>query len=287
MIRALLSGGWLIVTEFDDDPDHFGLLDAEDQFAFRGVHAVQVSTPALATILRTRNPEITVFPNAIHSLPDVNNFRDPRVLTLFFGALNRERDWAPLMPMLNAVVEKAGDRLRFAVVHDQAFFNALQTPHKVFTPTCDYDSYLALLGKCEISLMPLGDTQFNRAKSDLKFIEAGACRVAALASHVVYADSIDDGRTGLLFHSPEEMRDRLLRMVAMPELALDLGNSARSYVASERMLAYQVAPRIAWYRSLWARRDELNNALYARLLELPLPPGGEPLPSAAEQGALP
>jgi glycosyltransferase involved in cell wall biosynthesis len=189
--------------------------------------------------------------------------------------------------MLNAVVEKAGDRLRFAVVHDQAFFNALQTPHKVFTPTCDYDSYLALLGKCEISLMPLGDTQFNRAKSDLKFIEAGACRVAALASHVVYADSIDDGRTGLLFHSPEEMRDRLLRMVAMPELALDLGNSARSYVASERMLAYQVAPRIAWYRSLWARRDELNNALYARLLELPLPPGGEPLPSAAEQGALP
>jgi hypothetical protein len=76
-------------------------------------------------------------------------------------------------------------------------------------------------------------------------------------------------------------------MVAMPELALDLGNSARSYVASERMLAYQVAPRIAWYRSLWARRDELNNALYARLLELPLPTGGEPLPSAAEQGALP
>ena len=287
VIRALLSGGWLIVTEFDDDPDHFGLLDAEDQFAFRGVHAVQVSTPALATILRTRNPEITVFPNAIHSLPDVNNFHDPRVLTVFFGALNRERDWAPLMPMLNAVVEKAGDRLRFAVVHDQAFFNALQTPHKVFTPTCDYDSYLALLGKCEISLMPLGDTQFNRAKSDLKFIEAGACRVAALASHVVYADSIDDGRTGLLFHSPEEMRDRLLRMVAMPELALDLGNSARSYVASERMLAYQVAPRIAWYRSLWARRDELNNALYTRLLELPLPPGGEPLPSAAEQGALP
>jgi hypothetical protein len=53
------------------------------------------------------------------------------------------------------------------------------------------------------------------------------------------------------------------------------------------MLAYQVAPRIAWYRSLWARRDELNNALYARLLELPLPPGGGPLPSAAEQGALP
>jgi glycosyltransferase involved in cell wall biosynthesis len=117
--------------------------------------------------------------------------------------------------------------------------------------------------------MPLGDTPFNRAKSDLKFIEAGACRVAALASHVVYADSVEDGRTGLLFHDAEELRERLLRLVAMPELAQGLGNAARSYVAGERMLAYQVAQRIAWYRSLWARRVELTDALHARMPNLP------------------
>ena len=101
---------------------------------------------------------------------------------------------------------------------------------------------MALLGQCEISLMPLADTPFNRAKSDLKFIEAGACRVASVASHVVYADSVEDGRTGLLFHDADELRDRLLRLVAMPELARDLGDAARQYVAGERMLAYQVAP---------------------------------------------
>jgi glycosyltransferase involved in cell wall biosynthesis len=287
VIRALLSAGWLIVTEFDDHPDHFGMLHATDQLAFRGVHAVQVSTPTLAEVLRTRNPEVAVFPNAIHSLPDVRNFLVPQVLTLFFGALNRERDWASLMPVLNEVAEKAGDRLRFCVVHDQAFFNALRTPHKRFTPTCDYETYLSLLGQCEISLMPLGDTPFNRAKSDLKFIEAGACRVAALASDIVYADSIEDGRTGLLFRTPEELRDRLLRLVAMPELARGLGDAARSYVSGERMLAYQVAPRLAWYRSLWARRDELNHALHARLMELPAPRIDQPLPTPADQGAMP
>ena len=290
VIRGLLSEGWLIVTEFDDHPDHFGMLDAEDQLAFRGVHAVQTSTPALAAILRTLNPEVVVFPNMIRALPDVHNFRDPQVLTLFFGALNRERDWAPLMPVLNEVAEKAGDRLRFCVVHDQGFFDALHTPHKQFTPTCDYDTYMALLGQCEISLMPLEDTPFNRAKSDLKFIEAGACRVASLASHIVYADSIEDGHTGLLFHNAEELRDRLLRLVAMPELARDLGDAARHYVAGERMLAYQVAPRIAWYRSLWARRAELNSALQARLMGVPRL-GGESAPGpaekAAELGALP
>jgi hypothetical protein len=42
------------------------------------------------------------------------------------------------------------------------------------------------------------------------------------------------------------------------------------------MLAYQVAPRIAWYRSLWARRAELTAALLARVPALaeaaPAPP---------------
>jgi glycosyltransferase involved in cell wall biosynthesis len=268
VIGRLLSEGWIIVTEFDDHPDHFGMLAASDQLAFSGVHAVQVSTPALAAILRARNPEVAVFPNAIRALPELRNFLDPRALTLFFGALNRERDWAPLMPVLNEVAHKLGEKLRFSVVHDQAFFEALHTPHKQFTPTCDHETYMGLLGQCEISLMPLTDTPFNRAKSDLKFIEAGACRVAAVASHVTYADSIEDGRTGLLFHDAEALRDRLLRLVAMPELARALGDAARQYVAGERMLAYQVAQRIAWYRSLWARREELNRALRARLGEL-------------------
>jgi glycosyltransferase involved in cell wall biosynthesis len=178
------------------------------------------------------------------------------------------------MPALNAVAEKAGERLRFCVVHDRGFSDALRTPHKMFTPTCDYDAYMALLGRCEIAFMPLADTPFNRAKSDLKFIEAGACRVAALASRVVYADSIEEGRTGLLFGSADELRERLLRLVAMPELARGLGNAARSYVAGERMLAYQVAPRVAWYRSLWARRAQLNAALHARLMEMVNPSGG-------------
>ena len=221
VIRGLLSEGWVIVTEFDDHPDHFGMLDADDQLAFRGVHAVQTSTPALAAILRTLNPEVAVFPNMIRALPDVRNFREPQVLTLFFGALNRERDWAPLMPVLNEVAEKAGERLRFCVVHDQGFFDALRTPHKQFTPTCDYDTYMALLGQCEISLMPLEDTPFNRAKSDLKFIEAGACRAASLASHVVYADSIEDGR----YRAAVPQRRRTARPAAAP--GGDAGAGAR------------------------------------------------------------
>jgi SAM-dependent methyltransferase len=192
MIRAFLDTGWLVVTEFDDHPDFFQVMQDQEHLSFRGVHAVQTSTRALAEVLRQRNPEVAVFPNAIVSLPEVRNFADPDRLTVFFGALNREQDWQPLMGAINAVAAKAGERLHFCVVHDQSFFDALETPHKTFTPTCEYDTYMELLGGCEISLMPLGDNGFNRAKSDLKFIEAGACRVAPLASRIVYGETIDD-----------------------------------------------------------------------------------------------
>ena len=268
ILGSLLARGWLVVTEFDDHPDFLERMKSDEQYAFRGVHAVQTSTPALGDILRPRNPEVAVFPNAIRELPEIRNFANPETLTLFFGALNREQDWLPFLPALNAVANAAGDRLRFLVVHDQALFDALETSRKTFVPTCDYDAYLGLLAGSEISFMPLADTEFNRAKSDLKFIEAGASRVASLASHTVYAASIEDGRTGILFRDPEELRQRLLRLVAMPDLARGIADAARAHVAAKRMLAYQVAGRIAWYRSLWARRVELTRALVGRVPEL-------------------
>jgi glycosyltransferase involved in cell wall biosynthesis len=264
-VRTLFDSGYLTVTEFDDHPEHFKMMRMGGDLSFRAVHAVQTSTSAMAEILRQYNPEIAVFPNAIVSLPDVRNFATSDHVTLFFGALNREKDWQRLMPVINAVAAEAGDRLRFQVVHDQSFFAALDTQHKTFTPTCDYDTYLRILGESEVCFMPLGDTAFNRAKSDLKFIEAGACRVATLASTVVYGDSVEDGRTGLLFRDPTEFRSALLRLVAMPELAQNLGDAARQYVQDHRMLAYQVAPRIGWYRSLWVRRAALEAARRARI----------------------
>jgi SAM-dependent methyltransferase len=265
MTRWLSDRGWVIVTEFDDHPDFFRALQDPAQLTFRSVHAVQTSTEVLASILRQRNPEVRVFPNAVRELPDIVNFADPDRVTVFFGALNREADWAPLMGAINDVAAEMGERLHFEVVHDQPFFDALTTPHKRFTPTCEHDSYLRLLGQSEICLMPLSDTPLNRAKSDLKFIEAAACRVATVASDVVYGETVRDGRTGLIFRNEDELRALLTRLAATPDAARDIGDAAREYVARERMLAYQTGPRIAWYRSLWERRAELNEALRARV----------------------
>ena len=135
-IRNLLAKNYVIVSEFDDHPDFMAGrgVNLDQLLTFRAVHAIQTSTAALAEVLRRQNPEVAVFPNAIFELPPPRNFAQPETLTLFFGALNREADWAPLMPALNAVARHAGPRLKFSVVHDRAFFDALDTRDKKIHP---------------------------------------------------------------------------------------------------------------------------------------------------------
>ncbi len=268
VVRGLLDEGYLVVCEFDDHPAGIPVLQRPDIQNFRAVHAVQTTTEPLAEVLRRDNPEVAVFPNAASRIPPARNFTDPNRMTMFFGGLNREQDWPPYMAALNAVAGFMGDRLHFRIVNDRGLFDALDTPHKSFTPLCDYATYRDLLSQCEISFMPLGDTEFNRCKSDLKFLEASAHRVASLATPVVYGRSIEDGRTGFLFNDTSTLQQRLARMVAQPDLTREMAEAARAYVAQERMSAYQVTARAAWYWSLWGRREELTRALYARVPEL-------------------
>jgi len=179
------------------------------------------------------------------------------------GALNREEDWPGQIEAINAAARRAAGRLRFEVVADEGFFAALDTPHKRFTPLCDYATYLGLLSRCEVSFMPLRDTLFNRCKSDLKFLEAAGHRAVALASPTVYAASIRDGENGLVFGDPQGLYARLMWLADNPDKARGIAEQARAGVARERMLAYQMRARTAWYRSLWERRDELHAALSA------------------------
>lgn len=279
-VRALIAAGYVVVCEFDDHPDYIPVLQRPDVQNFRAVHAIQTSTQPLADVLRQQNPEVEVFANAISRLPDPRNYTRPDGVTLLFGGINREQDWPPFISALNAVAATAGERLHFQIISDRGLFDALRTPFKSFTPLCDYDTYLDLMARSEIAWMPLLDTPFNRCKSDLKFLEASAHRVTSLASPVVYGASIEDGRTGVLFHSADDLQQRLLRLVASPAMGRAMADAARKTVAETRMMAYQVERRVAWYRSLWARRDELNRALLERVPELAaagaVSPGGPP-----------
>lgn len=266
-IDRFRRAGWVVVQEFDDDPAHWPVIAQSAHFAFRGVHAVQTTTPRLAALFGAFNGEVAIFPNTVADLPEPANFADPHRMTLFLGALRREQDIAPFLPALNAVLAEANGRLAVEVLFDRGTFDALQTPHKRFHGLLPYAQYRAVMAGCEIGFLPLADTVFNSFKSDLKFVECGAHGLATLASPVVYADTIRDGETGHIVHTPAQCESVLRRLLAQPAEARALGRAARDWVRGNRMLAGQVAARLAWYRGLWARRVELDAALLRRAPE--------------------
>ena len=273
--RRLLAAKTLTIQEWDDDPLHWEAHFRQSRFAeLRSAHAIQTSTPKLAEYLRQYNPEVRVFPNCIAELPPLCE-PDPQAaaVTLFFGAINREQDWQPIMPVLNEILQAADKSIRCVVVHDQQFFAALRTEHKHFVPFCAFSEYRRLLQQSDIALLPLLPGRFNQMKSDLKFVECAAFGAAVLASPTVYADSVVDGETGLLYETPSEFAAGLDRLLHDAALRRSIRRQAWQWVGENRLLCRHYRERLAWYQSLRQRYDELTAAIGERVPELQLPEG--------------
>ncbi len=270
--RALLANGYLIVAELDDDPRHFADMVKTNFLALRCCHCVQTTTELLAETIREFNPHVAVFSNQVATLPPQRSERradpSPKPPTLFFGALNREAEWALLMPALNDVLSGCGDKVRVQVVYDRVFFDALATPYKLFEPLCSYERYHELLDTATVALLPLEPTRFNEHKSDLKFIECAAHSVACLASPTVYERTIEHGKTGLIYRSTDEFASFLEGLITDAVFTQQIGENARCYVAENRMLANHYRKRHSWYCDMLLRRQELEAELYARTPEL-------------------
>jgi SAM-dependent methyltransferase len=270
--RHLIRNGYLIVAELDDDPRHFGEMVNNGFIALRSCHCVQTTTERMAETIRAFNPYVAVFPNQIARLPQLRLRAsddlpvDP--IRLFFGALNRETDWAADMSAINDVLVRHGSRVQVQVIYDRAFFDALNTPYKLFEPLCSIERYHELLDKADIALLPLSSTRFNEHKSDLKFIECAAHGVVSLASPTIYAQTITDREMGLIYRSPRELSVHLERLLEDNRLRQRLSENARRYVADNRMLAQHFRARHDWYVSMLARKDEVDAELRKRVPEI-------------------
>lgn len=266
--KRLLQRGYLTIAETDDDPLHFPW-HAENQFiTFRGSHCIQTSTESLAGFLRTLNPNVAVFANQLTVLPPPRVFANPSVVTFLFAALNRENDWQPILPALVRTLEKLAGRVQLKVVHDRKFFDAMPIAAKEFIQYCPYDQYLQILDTSDIALLPLVENRFNSMKSDLKFIECAGHGVAVLASPTVYEQSVRDGQTGLIYHSPEELEAKLTRLIEDHSFRQELARNAYAWVRDHRLLSQHYRKRYEWYLQMYDDLPRLNAELRERFPEL-------------------
>jgi hypothetical protein len=256
-MEDMVAKGWTLVTDMDDDPDHFEAIAAFDYATFRAVHAVTVSTEHLRDIIRPYNANVQVLENAILTLPDISE--KPSLdgkLRVFFGAINRTHDWQAIIAGVNEAALELKNEIEFLVVHDKGFHDALpEGVSRLFMPLLGVDKYMAALASCHVALLPLNDTPFNRCKSDLKLIECAAAQVATICSKVVYAVNAAHSGFSEFATTPGEWRDALLKLARNRPLIAENTARALAYVRQERMHAQQSARRLACFKDLIANRE--------------------------------
>ncbi|MGL5508703.1 MAG: methyltransferase domain-containing protein [Microcoleaceae cyanobacterium] len=267
-LKSLLEKDYLIVAEIDDNPIRRKEYAENNYLSYRGCHCVQTTTEPLGKFLQEINPNVAIFPNQLAYLPPAKDFEKRQFIHIFFGALNRENDWQPIMLNINKIIDKYQQKLFFHVVHDQLFFDSLNTNNKQFTAFCPYAQYKEIMYNCDIALLPLNDNPINAMKSDLKFIECAGHSVVAIASPTVYENSIIDQQTGFIYKNPQEFEKCLKEMIINHNLRQKVANNAYEWVKKNRLLSQHYYRRYQWYLQMRNELPRLNAELRERVPEL-------------------
>lgn len=93
------------------------------------------------------------------------------------------------------------------------------------------DSEVAAVAACDIGVMPLIDSPWERGKCGYKLIQYMACQLPVVASPVgVNKDIVEEGRNGFLAERPKDWTDALSQLLTQPELRLRMGKEGRHRV---------------------------------------------------------
>jgi len=220
--------------------------------------AITVSTPPLADILGRYNRNIHVLPNLIdeslfHATPSK---LEKRLVIGFCGTGSHARDLELIEPALFRIAEKYGDRVAFFFM-GYANSRLLTLPGFTFLDfERDYTEYAqALSGSgIDIALVPLEDNQFNRCKSNIKWLEYSACGIAGIYADLPpYNTSVKHGETGLLVGSdPEQWFKAISLLIERPELRSSIARNARTEVLAKHALANGAYRWLDVYREIIA-----------------------------------
>jgi hypothetical protein len=270
-IEGLIRQGWVIVADMDDDPANWNEYVESNYWAFRSVHAVTVSTEELAQKMRQWNPNVQVFENAVFELPQIPKVtpKQGERVRIFFGALNRGKDWAQVQEGITTALAELGEEVEVVVVHDREIYESVTSAvKKEFHETLPHGLYMKVLASCDVALLPLSNTSFNSLKSDIKFIECCAAGVVPICSPLVYARRQEHQAIGVFAETANEWKDAIVDLCRSPEQIKARRALGVAYVERERMHCQQVKLREAYYRSLKETQVELEVQRQDRLRSL-------------------
>jgi len=219
-----------------DYPLRLGMLEAVDEI----IVSTQVLAETCKNTLSEKNKPIHVIPNLplneLEKLSSLSNNDEALKksnakinIILTSGTLSHKQVLKDFIyPALIEVLDRYKDVELTTVGHIQLPSKFLKFKSRIHSaPFSSYSTYLSLLQKASIALVPLEVHPTTDAKSAIKWMEASLCGVASICSPVrAYTDVTKDQQDVLLASNLDEWRSSLKLLIEQPETRQSISRRA-------------------------------------------------------------
>lgn len=268
--------GAKLVMDIDDDP--FSVDPNHPEYAYHKKHEelikaqienvdhIVVSTEPLRQVISQYHDRITVIPNAI----------DPKIWKLEKPKRNDRRirlGWIGSASHLadREVVEEAIKQI-MAKYPQVDFYHAgmavvdgAENREFSFAGTKGYKEYPEFLNNLDldIAIAPIKDTQFNKCKSNIKWLEHSMLKTPMVLSNVYpYATTVTHGKNGYLAKGTNQWVKYLSWLIENPEKRKEIGENAYNAVMKDWLIAKQL-PK---YKELFEKLMPKNITVYTSII---------------------
>jgi tetratricopeptide (TPR) repeat protein len=222
-------------------------------------NAIQFCTPELEREFGRLGDRRAVFENNLWAVPPLLERAGERLWVGWGGSVGHREDLRWVWPALLAALDRH-PRLGLSLMASpelRPLLAGVPAGRLRFTPGGSLESYYQFLAGVDIGVCPLLPTDFNRCRSDVKFVELAAAGAVAVCSDLApYRDSVREGDNGLFFRTPEELGTVLDRLVSDAGLRRRLTGAAHAYVSGERIERAHIGRRLARYETWYTPRPD-------------------------------
>jgi tetratricopeptide (TPR) repeat protein/GT2 family glycosyltransferase/glycosyltransferase involved in cell wall biosynthesis len=239
--------------------------------------AITVSTEPLAEKFRHLNWNVKVIPNVISERawfspsPIDSQFPIPDSISkapvhlfkvLYMGNPTHTEDLAIIRPVFERLREE-GHPIRLFVIggepETQESYLSWYQRLEVTDEIKEYPNFVrwfrAIASHCNLGIAPLVDTEFNRCKSNLKFLQYSAVGLPSLYSDVVpYSNSIERDVNGMLVeNTTEAWYDAIVRCLQERDYLTQLGQTAKQTILDRHSMSQYAEEYCTVFESLVSR----------------------------------
>ncbi len=224
----------------------------------RQADCLQLTVEALAQRFGHLNARRAVFANQLWDPPATSApsaAANGRVRIGWGGSLGHREDIKWVIPVLRGTLLRHPE-VTLAIMGDSSLRDlfAWVPPRQFeFTFGGSIDAYRAFVSGLQIGLGPLLPTEFNRCRSDVKFLEYTAGGALAICSALEpYTATIRDGENGFLFRDLGELDAAIERALAQPDERAAIVQRAAQELAAGRIEREHARDRLGFYLSMAA-----------------------------------